>query len=133
MTQRNIEIMNIIVDKMVRGKTLSEALKDVYTKRSVSIPYDDDMLTVSVRNLHMSSRTTNALMRSHLVTLGEVVNLCNQQKITDVKAMGVSGGTELFESILNYLWGEMTEDEQLNFLIDIVAKNSKHIRKEIEL
>jgi DNA-directed RNA polymerase alpha subunit len=131
MTLRNIEIMDIIVNKMVEGKTLADALSDVYTKRRVAIPYNDDMLAISVRNLHMSSRTTNALMRAHLVTLGEVVRLCNQQKITDVKAMGTSGGTELFESVLNYLWEEMTEDEKMSFLIDVVERNESYIRPEI--
>jgi DNA-directed RNA polymerase alpha subunit len=133
MTQKNIEIMGIIVDKMVNGKTLADALKDVYEKRRISLPYNDDMLAVSVRNLHMSSRTTNALMRAHLVTLGEVVRFCNQQKITDVKSLGISGGTELFEAILNYMWAEMTEDEQMDFLIDVVEINSANLRFEIEL
>lgn len=131
MTQRNIDVMDIIVNKMVEGKTLADALSDVYTKRRVAIPYNDDMLAVSVRDLHMSSRTTNALMRAHLVTLGEAVKFCNQQKITDVKAMGTTGGTELFESILNYLWEEMTEDEKMSFLIDVVERNESCIRPEI--
>lgn len=133
MTQKNIEIMDIIVSKMASGKSLTDALKDVYTKRRVSISYNEDMMTVSIYNLRMSSRVTNALMRAHLTTLGEVIEFCDQQKITNVKTLGVNGGTEVFEAILNYLWTEMTEDEQMDFLIDVVERNDKNLRSEIAL
>ena len=40
MTQKNIDIMDLIVNKMANGDRLSKALGDVYYKRNVLVPYD---------------------------------------------------------------------------------------------
>lgn len=131
MTQKNIDIMDIIVDRIAEGKKLSEALKTVYVKRSVQIPNFDSMLDKDVRELKMSMRTTNALMRAKLDTIGKVAEFCNCQKITDAKSVGVSMGTELFETILDWCWRHMTTREKTAFLIDTVERNSENIRAEL--
>ena len=127
MTQRNIDVMDIIVSKMAEGDTLSNALKRVYNKRNVAIPYSEDNLNTSVMNLGMSGRTTNALMRAKLRTIGDVVNFCESQKITDVANFGKNSGIELFESILDYCWEHMEKKERVSFLIDTIERNSDNI------
>lgn len=131
MTQRNIEIMDIIVDKMAAGKTLATALKDVYKKRNVAIPFDDEDLNVSIQKLGMSKRTVYALMRGKMSTLADVVKYCEKQKITTVHLLGQSAGVETFETILNYLWSKMDDKRKVSFLIDIVERNTGNIREEL--
>lgn len=123
MTQRNIDTMNVIVDKMLEGATISQALKSVYTTRNVCIPYDEEILNVSVQSLKMSCRTTNALLRTRLNTLKDVVDYCKKYKITDITNLGKNSGVELFETILNYCWKHMTNKERVEFLIDTVERN----------
>lgn len=131
MTQKNIDIMDMIVDKMAAGKTLAHALKDVYKKRNVVIPFDDDALNVSVEKLGMSKKTTYALMRGGLFTLTDMVKYCEKQKITTIKLLGVSAGIEAFETTVNYLWGKMNNKEKVSFLIDIVERNAENVREEL--
>ena len=131
MTQKNIDIMDLIVDKMLGGKTISEALKDVYYNRKVSIPFEDEWLNISVDKLGMSKRTTYALMRGGMLTLSEVVQYCQKQKITNVKLLGISSGTETLETILNYLWDKMDNQKRVDFLIDTIEKNEVNLRKEL--
>jgi hypothetical protein len=66
-------------------------------------------------------------------TIGDVIEFCKEKKITDITGFGVGSGIEVFESILDYCWGEMSNDERTNFLIDTVEINSDHIRAEITL
>ena len=131
MTQRNIDVMDIIVSKMAEGAKLSKALKLVYSKRNVVIPYSEDGFGVSLMSLGMTSRTTNALLRAGFRTLGEVVNFCNEQKITKVPYLGNTSGIEVFETILDYCWENMSKKERVSFLINTVERNSNNIREEI--
>lgn len=131
MTQKNIEIMDRIVREMAAGRTFSEALKDVYVKRNVTIPYHEEDLNVSVDKLGMSKRTTYALMRGRMLTLAEVVNYCEKQKITTVRLLGVGAGIEIFETILNYLWSKMDNQRRTEFLIETIIRNEGNIRKDL--
>ena len=131
MTERNVYAMDIIVSKMAEGEKLSKALKLVYNKRNVMIPCNEDIYDASITSLPMSNRTTNALMRGKLKTVGEVIEFCNSRKITEVTNLGRNSGIELFETILDYCWEHMSQRERVSFLIDTVERNSEHIRPEI--
>ena len=131
MTQRNIDVMDIIVGKLAEGTKFSKALKLVYSKRNVCIPDRKEMFDVSLMDLGMTSRTTNALLRAKFRTLGEVVEFCKTEKITKITNLGKTSGVELFETILDYCWDHMSNKDREIFLIDAVERNSKYIREEI--
>lgn len=131
MTQKNIDVMDVIVSKMAEGASFSKALKLVYNKRNVCIPYNEGHFDVSLMELGMTSRATNALLRARLRTLGDVIEFCKGQRITEITNLGRSSGIEVFETILDYCWERMTEKEKELFLIDTVERNGEHIRAEI--
>ena len=131
MTQKNIDVMDIIVGKMADGAKLSKALEHVYTKRSVMIPYNDKQFDVPITNIGLSQTAVRRLIRTKLMTLGDLVEFCNANKITDIVNMGKGTGIEVFETVLDYCWSKMTAKEKELFLIDTVERNSEHIRAEI--
>lgn len=131
MTQRNIDVMDIIVNKMAEGDKLSKALQSVYSKRNVAIPYKEDNFEVQVTELGLSSRSMRALIRTKLMTLGDVVEFCKGHKITEIANLGKSSGIEIFETILDYCWDHMSQRDRVSFLIDTVERNSEYIREEI--
>ena len=132
MTQKNIDTMDLIVSKMAHGKTLSRALHEVYTKRNVVIPYREKWMECELTSLKMTLRTTQALLRNKMKTIGDIVNYTNEYKITSLKTFGKVSAIELFESILDYCWRHMTQNEKDKFLIDTVQRNSENFRVEIE-
>jgi hypothetical protein len=133
MTQRNIDVMNIIVSKMAEGTSLSKALEAVYEKRTARIPYKEECFGELIIEFGLSRRSTNALLRAKLRTIGDVVKFCNEKKITDIAGLGAGSGIEVFEAILDYCWDNMSTNERTYFLIDTVERNSDYIRAEIEL
>jgi hypothetical protein len=130
MRQIDIDVMDRIVDELGYGRKISEALATVYVKRSVAIPYKEDTLKVLIANLGLSGRTSNALLRTKLFTLNDVVEFTQERKITEVKNFGVTSGIEVFETILDICWDNMTEAQKTDFLIDTVIRNSENIRDE---
>ena len=131
MTRENIDVMDIIVSKMAEGDKLSKALEHVYTKRSVMIHYNDKQFDVPITNIGLSRTAIRRLIRTKLMTLGDLVEFCNANKITDIVNMGKGTGIEVFETVLDYCWSQMTAKEKELFLIDTVERNSEHIRAEI--
>ena len=131
MTQKNIDIMDIIVSKMVEGDKLSKALSRVYTTRNVAIPYGTADLNVSVLDVGLSNRATRILIRTKLMTLGDVAEFCQTQKLTNIVNMGKNTAIEVFEAILDYCWDNMSQDERVSFLVDTVERNSGYIREGI--
>ena len=131
MTQRDIDVMDIIVRKLAEGTKFSKALKLAYNKRNVCIPDRKEMFDVSLMDLGMTSRTTNALLRAKFRTLGEVVEFCKTEKITKITNLGKASGVELFETILDYCWDHMSNKDREIFLIDAVIRNNEYIREEI--
>lgn len=131
MTQRNIDTMDIIVNQLAEGKSLSKALSYVYTKRNVAIPYMEDAPDEHILNLGLSTRTANALMRAHLKTIKEVIEYCSNNKVTKIQSIGVNSCTELLETILDFYWNKMDNDKRVSFLIDVVERNQNYIREEI--
>lgn len=130
MTQHNIDIMDAIVNELGYGKKISKALATVYVKRSISIPFNEDTLKVLIVNLGLTGRTTNALLRAKLFTLGDVVRYSQENKITNIKNFGVNSGMEVYEAILDTCWDHLTEERKIDFLIDTVERNSDNIRDE---
>ena len=131
MTQRNIDTMDVIVNKIANGVKLSKALEAVYEKRNVCIPLNKKYSEVELINLGMCRRTTNSFLRAKIRTLGELIVFCNNKKITDIPGIGKDSGIEAFEFILDYCWGNMEDDERVAFLIDTVERNEAHLRTEI--
>ena len=133
MTQKNIEVMDIIVTKMANGEKLSKALESVYRRRTVCIPYKEERFDKLIMDFGLSRRASNALLRGKLRTIGDVVGFCNEKKITNVSGLGTGSGIEVFEAILDYCWNHMSQDERTRFLIDTVERNSDYIKEAIKL
>jgi DNA-directed RNA polymerase alpha subunit len=131
MTQTNINTMDLIIDKMAEFKSLSRALRHVYKKRKVAIPFDDNTFDVEVLKLDIHSRASNALMRSGLKTLNDVIEYAEDNHLGKVKNLGKVSAIEVMETMLDIAWSKMNEDEKVAFLIDIVERNEKNIRPEV--
>lgn len=123
MTQAHIDTMDTIVNELANGKTISEALKTVYGKRKVQLPFTDELFEVDIQELKMSNRTTNALLRNHIRTINDIINSNKIKPIKEWRGCGKDVCTETFETILNYYWEHVTTEEQTDFLINTVVGN----------
>jgi DNA-directed RNA polymerase alpha subunit len=127
MTQRNIEIMDTIVHELA-NKPLSQALKTVYVKRTVMIPFKENKLDVPIEKLNLQTRTINALKRTHLSTIADVVNYGATNGFRRIRNVGKNSIIELFESTLDWCWDHMDIEQKTQFLIDTVERNAGNIR-----
>ena len=128
MKQTNIDALDAIVNELAAGKKISEALSAVYTKRNVAIRFNADEAIIDVRNLGLSNRGANALVRSRLKTLGAVLTYMETDKITELRNFGHTSCIELCEAILDYYFDRMSMREKEEFLIDTVIRNECYLK-----
>ena len=128
MTTTNVNAMRTIINELEAGKTISNALKTVYTKRNVCIPYVDEVFNVDVRDLGMSGRVTNTLLRNHITTINEAIQANEKQPLKSMRGIAAGLCTEFFETILNYSFDCMSADAKALFLIDVVERNRIYLR-----
>ena len=119
-----------ILNELKAGKTISKALGAVYEKRIVCIPFNDADLDVEIYKLKMPSRITNALMRTRLKTIGDVVEYAdnNRDGLRDIPNLGKTSIMELMETLLDYYWERMSVTERAHFLLDVVETNKEFER-----
>lgn len=128
MTLVNIYAMDAIVNELANGKTISEALKAVFTKRTVQIRYTDAKFNVAITTLGMSNRATNALMRNGVRTIADIANYSMNNDVRNLRGCGKDSMVEIMETILNYAWDHMTEKEKVAFLMNTVNLNEYYMK-----
>lgn len=128
MTTTNVNAMRTIIHELEAGKTISDALKVVYTKRNVCVPYVDDVFDIDVRDLGMSGRVTGVLLRNHITTINEAIQANEKTPLKDMRGIATGLCTEFFETILNYSFDCMSSDAKALFLIDVVERNRIYLR-----
>lgn len=128
MTQRNIDIMDRMADELVKGKKISEVLATFYSKRKVRVPYDEELFNMSVLDIGLPNRITNALMRNKLTSIEEVIQFRKTNSFGDVRSFGKQSAMQLLESILDLVWDRMDEERRFEFLVDFVESNEAYLK-----
>ena len=128
MTQKDIDVMDLLVSKIAEGSKLSKALKLVYKKRNIAIPFNEEMFNVKLDSLGMSVRTMNALAFVGAKTINDVIVISNDITFRKIRNFGRISQVELLETILDYSWEHMSKKERAAFLIDTVDRNSHYLK-----
>lgn len=128
LSENNLVVMNQLVDLMLNGLSISDALKTVYTQRRLTIPCDEMLFAVEITKLKMSKRATNALLNAKIHTLNDLVEYCETNKITNIRSCGANTTIEIMEAILNYYWKKTDTQHRLALLSEIVVANEKNLK-----
>lgn len=129
MTERNIIIMDKIVDELAAGKTISKALEVVYEKRNVAVPYSEKIFEESILALPLSVRSHNAFLNSKLNTINDVIQYGKNHAFVGIRNFGRTSAVQVLELILDFAWNRMNKKERIEFLIDTVTRNQFNVRK----
>lgn len=132
MTQKNIDIMDRIVDELAAGKKISKALEVVYNKRNIAIPYCEEAFAMPTPLLGLSVRSYNALMNAGLKTINDIVKYASTHPgFVGIRNFGKTSGIEVLEIILDFAWERMNKQQRKDFLIDTVIRNQFNVRAEL--
>lgn len=120
MSNNNITKVQNLVNS---GLTINEALKEVYSTRRVSIPFNDADFDISIGQLNLGTRANNSLLRAGFKTLMDVINHINEKGWNSIKTFGKNCAVEVYEKIVEVAWDGMTEEEKITFLNNVDMKS----------
>lgn len=128
----NINALHGIIAELENGAQISKALSTYYTKRKVIIPIKSNTHDLSIDELILTTRTSNALKRAKLMTFGDLLDYVeNGNQLKKIRGFGATSIQEFYEQILDYHFELLNADEKVEFLITFVEDNEKFLKEAI--
>lgn len=110
---------------------LVETLFAVYGNNiKTSIAYSKRACETSIDEIEFSVRSSNALKRTGLMTVGDVIDAIADERLLQVRNLGRKSYNEIKTRILKFGYDQLTEKEKLAFFVDLVEKNRKEPLKK---
>lgn len=104
---------------------LVDTLDRVFGKNiQVSIGFSENALRMSVEELALSVRSYNAIRRTGISTIGDLIERLNQGDLKGIRNLGVKSYKEIQTKILVYGFERLSEKEQVSFFYKLLDKNS---------
>ena len=87
---------------------------------TVSFPYYGRMAGLSIEEMNLSVRSSNALKRCGAMTAGKIAELMARDGLKTVRNLGVKSEKEIIRSFFTLCYGNMTARERLHFWQNVV-------------
>lgn len=106
-----------------------ETLRGTFGKRvAVSLPFSRSSCESSLDELEFSQRAQNALKRSGVFTLGELVDTIECGDLTRIRNLGKKTENEIKTRLLLYCYEHLGTRERKAFLLDMIERNTRAVR-----
>lgn len=111
------------------NRSISKALKKLYTKRKVVFPVYNHIMMMPISVLDLSTRPMNGLYIANIKTIGDIIELHDRNKrLTDLRRLGETSAIEIFEKMLDYIFLNLTTHDKALLISNFVQDNEKYLR-----
>ena len=90
-----------------------------------SIAFSQSACDTNIDSLEFSVRASNALKRSGLMTVRDVIEAISDEKLLHIRNLGRKSYNEIKTRILKYGYDQLTEKEKIAFFLDLIERNCK--------
>ena len=105
---------------------LMETLCAVFGKGcKIELGYTQKLCDTEVKDLDLSVRSYNALMRAGCHTVGQAISAINENKLMSVRNLGIKSVAEIRRFILEYGYTQASERRKKEFLHNLVKLNAR--------
>ena len=120
---------NAIVEELydaINNHGLMNTICAVFGKGcQIELGYTQKLCDTEVKDLDLSVRSYNALMRAGCQTIGQAITAINENKLTAVRNLGVKSIAEIRRLVLEYGYAQASERRKREFLHDLARLNCK--------
>ena len=88
-----------------------------------SIAFSKSAFNTGIDDIDFSVRSSNALKRSGLMTVGDVIDAIADDKLLHIRNLGRKSYNEIKTRILKFGYDQLTEKEKIAFFLDLVERN----------
>ena len=120
---------NAIVEELydaINNHGLMNTICAVFGKGcQIELGYTKKLCDTDVKDLDLSVRSYNALMRAGCKTVGEAITAINECGLLKVRNLGVKSVAEIRALILEYGYAQLSDRRKKEFLHNLVKMNCK--------
>ena len=120
---------NAIVEELygaIEDHGLMNTLCAVFGKGcKIELGFTQKLCDTEVKDLDLSVRSYNALMRAGCHTVGQAITAINENKLMCVRNLGIKSVAEIRRFILEYGYMQASERRKKEFLHNLVKLNAK--------
>ena len=120
---------NAIVEELydaINNHGLMNTICAVFGKGcQIELGYTKKLCDTEVKDLELSVRSYNALMRAGCKTVGEAITAINESSLLKVRNLGVKSVAEIRALILEYGYAQLSDRRKKEFLHNLVKMNCK--------
>ena len=120
---------NAIVEELygaIEDHGLMETLCAVFGKGcKIELGYTQKLCDTEVKDLDLSVRSYNALMRAGCHTVGQAISAINENTLMSVRNLGIKSVAEIRRFILEYGYTQASERRKKEFLHNLVKLNAR--------
>lgn len=120
---------NAIVEELygaIEEHGLMNTLCTVFGKGcKIELGFTQKLCDTEVKDLDLSVRSYNALMRAGCHTVGQAITAINENKLMSVRNLGIKSVAEIRRFILEYGYMQASERRKKEFLHNLVKLNAK--------
>ena len=118
------EIVRLLM-KATRELGLVDTLGCVIGKNiHVNVSFTKTACEASIDELMLSVRSNNALRRSGIATIGELITRLNEGDLKSIRNLGSKSISEIKTKVLVYGFNQLSEKGKKAFLYDLVENNT---------
>ena len=120
-------IKETVVNELVASAEQNGLIATLYSvfgkSVKVSIPFSRKTLDSSVDDIDFSVRSSNALKRTGLMQVGEVVDAIEDGRLPKVRNLGKKSYVEIQTKLLALGYSKLTDVEKKRFFYDVLERN----------
>ena len=120
-------IKETVVNELVASAEQNGLISTLYSvfgkSVKVSIPFSRKTLDSSVDDIDFSVRSSNALKRTGLMQVGEVVDAIEDERLPKVRNLGKKSYVEIQTKLLALGYSKLTDVEKKRFFYDVLERN----------
>ena len=120
---------NAIVEELygaIEDHGLMNTICTVFGKGcKIELGFTQKLCDTEVKDLDLSVRSYNALMRAGCHTVGQAITAINENKLMSVRNLGIKSVAEIRRFILEYGYMQASERRKKEFLHNLVKLNAK--------
>ena len=106
-------------------KNLNTVLKEVSRNGVVRFPIleTQSIRSISVENLNLDTRSSNALQRNYIRTIGELLDKANE--LYKIRGLGTKSKSNILYSLCAFQYNQLNAERKKEYLYKIIEMNTE--------
>lgn len=114
------------IENMVNECGVINAVEEIFGEKAfVRLPFSISMANKKIEEMDLTVRSYNALKRSGVFTINDLIDVINDKKINKIHNLGRKSIIEIYSKLLQFGYDGLSEEERKKFLNSLTALNQK--------